>query len=115
MSTRRSARSPPRPTTKLAAITDSKRYEGPFAELDRVAFAGLRDLDNSPRDDLSHQIRLPDIVQRRAGVIERLAHDPGHFGIEGGVLKERQAAAHVTISRRQLETAAGDRASLSVM
>jgi hypothetical protein len=64
------------------------------AKPDWISLAGLSDLDDSPRDYLFHQIRLPDVVQRSAGVIERLAHDFSHLGIERRVLEERQAAGH---------------------
>ena len=76
--------------------------------------AGLRDLDNSLRDDFLDDVGLPQVVERLAGTLERLAHSAGGVGIEGAVLEKPQAIGHRSTSPVDSATVALGAVLLSV-
>ncbi len=76
---------------------DADNFERAFAKLNRIALAVAGYRDDPLGDDFFDEIGLPTAVQGLAGALERLAHDAGGLGIEGGILEEGHHNGHETL------------------
>jgi hypothetical protein len=76
---------------------DADNFERALAKLNRIALAVAGHRDNPLGDDFPDQIGLPTAVQVLTGALERVAHDAGGLGIEGGILEEGHHNGHETL------------------
>jgi hypothetical protein len=76
---------------------DADNFERALAKLNRIALAVAGNRDDPLGDDFPDEIGLPTAVQGLTGALERVAHDAGGLGIEGGILEEGHHNGHETL------------------
>jgi hypothetical protein len=76
---------------------DADNFECALAKLNRIALTVAGHCDDPLGDDFPDKIGLPTAVQSLTGALERVAHDAGGLGIEGGILQEGHHNGHETL------------------